>query len=236
MLLSELEIYHSRPIAPTRRIALGSCNLPCDEPPGVGGLLLGAVAARFSADADDDLHADLLGLTHLLEAGRRIPQPRLRHRFQEDRVGLTRSVHRLHRHDDGDLAVSFSAADGSPLQYVLAAIYAAGLVPKDARGRVLATVRRGLAWRGAIGPELLRHLAGRATIGSMSAGSVADPVGWAMGVLGLDPELTGLTRNAVQQGYREALRCAHPDHGGSHDDAAVRIADISEARRILMAT
>ena len=25
----------------------------------------------------------------------RIPQPRLRHRFQQDRVGLTRSVHRL---------------------------------------------------------------------------------------------------------------------------------------------
>jgi len=202
----------------------------------VGGLLLGAVTARFSADADDELHADLLGLTHLLEAGRRIPQPRLRHRFQEDRVGLTRSVHRLHRHDDGDLAVSFSAADGLPLQYVLAAIYAAGMLPKAPRGRVLATVRRGLAWRGAIGPELLRHLAGRATIGSMSAGSVSDPVGWAMGVLGLDPELTGLSRGAVQQGYREALRGAHPDHGASHDDAAARIADISEARRILMAT
>jgi len=236
MLLAELEIYHSRPIAPTRRIALGSCDLPCDEPPGVGGLLLGSVAARFSADADDELHADLLGLTHLLEAGRRIPQPRLRHRFQVDRIGLTRSVHRLHRHDDGGLSVSFSAADGSPLQYVLAAIYAAGMVPKASRGRVLAAVRRGMAWRGPVGPELLRHLAGRATIGSMSAGSVVDPVGWAMRVLGLDPLITGLGRDAIQQGYREALRGAHPDHGANTDDAAVRLADIAEARRILLAT
>ncbi len=236
MLLAELEIYHSRPIAPTRRIALGSCNLPCDDPPGVGGLLLGSVAARFSDGADEELHADLLGLTHLLEAGRRIPQPRLRHRFQVDRVGLTRSTHRIHRHDDGELAVSFSAADGSPLQYVLAAIYAAGMVPKASRGRVLATVRRGLAWRGPIGPELLRHLAGRTAIGSMSAGSLVDPIGWAMKVLGLDPSASGFTRAAVQQGYREALREAHPDHGASHHDAAVRIADISEARRILMST
>jgi len=199
-------------------------------------LLLGSVAARFSADASDELHADLLGLTHLLEAGRRIPQPRLRHRFQVDRVGLTRSTHRLHRHDDGDLAVSFSAADGSPLQYVLAAIYAAGMVPRASRGRVLSTVRRGLAWRGPVGPELLRHLAGRATIGSMSAGSLVDPIGWAMKVLGLDAAKSGFSREAVQQGYREALREAHPDHGASHNDAAVRIADISEARRILMST
>jgi len=70
----------------------------------------------------------------------------------------------------------------------------------------------------------------------MSAGSVVDPVGWAMSVLGLDSELTGLSREVVQQGYRKALRGAHPDHGASHDAAAVRIADIAEARRILMAT
>ena len=29
---------------------------------------------------------------------------------------------------------------------------------------------------------------------------------------------------------------AHPDHGGADDDAAQRIADITEARRILLAS
>jgi len=236
MLLAELEIYHSRPIAPTRRLALGRCTLPCEEPPGAGGILLGAVAARFSSNADDELHADLLALTHRLEAGHRVAQPRLRHRFQDDRVGLTRSVHRLHRHDDGDLAVSFSAADGSPVQYVLAAVYAAGMVRPAARGAVLASVRRGLSWRGTVGVELFRHLAGRPSIGRLSAGSIADPVGWALETLGLNAQSGPPTRESVQHGYREALRHAHPDHGGNHRDAAVRIADISEARRILMAT
>jgi len=236
MLLAELEIYHSRPIAPTRRLALGNCILPCEDPPGAGGLLLGAVAARFSSSADDELHADLLALTHHLEAGRRVPQPRLRHRFQDDRIGLTRSTHRLHRHDNGTLAVSFSAADGSPVQYVLAAVYAAGMVRLAARGAVLVSVRRGLSWGGAIGPELFRHLAGRPSIGRLSAGSIADPVGWALETLGLDSRSGAPTRESVQQGYREALRDAHPDHGGDRRDAAVRIADISEARRILMPT
>jgi hypothetical protein len=39
----------------------------------------------------------------------------------------------------------------------------------------------------------------------------------------------------VQRRFRAALRDAHPDHGGVVDDAAQRIADLSEARRILLA-
>ena len=41
VLLAELEIWHSRPIAPTRRVALGRSLLPVDPPPGFGGILLG---------------------------------------------------------------------------------------------------------------------------------------------------------------------------------------------------
>jgi hypothetical protein len=43
MLLAELEVWHSRPITPTRRVALGHLVLPTDPAPGFGGLLLGAV-------------------------------------------------------------------------------------------------------------------------------------------------------------------------------------------------
>ena len=44
--LAELEIYHSRPFAPTRRLSLGASNLPVDPAPGPGGILLGAVVPR----------------------------------------------------------------------------------------------------------------------------------------------------------------------------------------------
>ena len=41
-------------------------------------------------------------------------------------------------------------------------------------------------------------------------------------------------RKVVQRRFRELLREAHPDHGGATDDAAKRIAELTEARRILL--
>ena len=43
MVVAEVEIYHSRPIAPTRRVSLGKMHLPTDPPPGFGGILLGGI-------------------------------------------------------------------------------------------------------------------------------------------------------------------------------------------------
>jgi hypothetical protein len=234
MLLAELEVCHSRPIAPTRRVSIGRTQLPCDPAPGFGGLLLGGIAARFVMDLDPEVVPDIIALTHELEAGRRIPQPRLRHRFQDDRVGLTRSPHRLHRDLVTDaMRLQFTTHKGAPSQQVLGAVYAAGRVQRSARGEVLAAVRRGLAWTGEIGPALLAHLAGRGR-GTLSSTALADPVGWAMGVLGLSTFEERPDRGTVQRGYRDALLAAHPDHGGDHGHAAQRIADIGEARRILM--
>ncbi|GJM37922.1 MAG: hypothetical protein DHS20C19_12890 [Acidimicrobiales bacterium] len=235
MLLAEIEVCHSRPIAPTRRVAVGNTILPCDPAPGFGGLLLGAVAARFVMDLDPDDVPDIVALTHELEAGRGIPQPRLRHRFQDDRVGLTRSSHRLHRDDETDaMRLQFTTGKGGPSQQVLGAVYAAGLVPKEVRGEVLASIRRGLAWTGDIGPALLAHLAGRGQH-ALSTSAMADPVGWAMRVLGLSALDVRPTKGVVQRGYRDALLAAHPDHGGADADAAQKIAEIGEARRILLA-
>jgi hypothetical protein len=45
MLLAEIEVWHTRPAVPTRRVALGHLVLPVDPAPGFGGLLLGAVVA-----------------------------------------------------------------------------------------------------------------------------------------------------------------------------------------------
>lgn len=236
MLLAEIEVFHSRPIAPTRRVALGNLLLPCDPGPGVGGVLLGAVAARFTPDLDPDMIPDLVSLTHEVEAGRRIPQPRLRHRFQEDRVGLTLSAHRLFRHDeDGELSVTFTDDKGQPGQMVLGAIYAAQTLSPMVRGSVLAAVRRGLAWNGDIGPALLVHLSGRG-LGSLNGDALADPVGWALRTLGFDMDGGTPERSAIQRSFRKSLIDAHPDHGGADDMAAQRIADITEARRILLAS
>ncbi|MDG2027132.1 MAG: hypothetical protein P8J50_08480 [Acidimicrobiales bacterium] len=235
MLLAEIDVYHSRPIAPTRRVAVGYTILPVDPAPGFGGLLLGAVAARFVMDLHPDDMPDIVALTHELEAGRRIPQPRLRHRFQDDRVGLTRSPHRLHRDDDSDaMRLQFTTDKGAPSQHVLGVVYAAGQLERDARGEVMASIRRGLAWTGDIGPALLAHLAGRGH-NTLSSSAMADPIGWAMGILGLSLLDERPSKGVVQRGYRDALLAAHPDHGGDDDDAAQRIADIGEARRILLA-
>ena len=235
MLLAELEVYHSRPIAPTRRVAVGRTTLPCDPAPGYGGLLVGSVVARFGQDIDPGDIPEIVALTHELEAGRRIPQPRLRHRFQDDRVGLTRSVHRLHRDlDDDELRLEFTTDKGAPSQQVLGAVYAAGRLPWPVRGTVLVAIRRGLAWTGEIGTGLLAHLAGRSS-SSLSTTAMADPVGWAMQVLGFSSLEGRPDRGRIQRGYRDALLSAHPDHGGDSDDAARRIADIAEARRILLA-
>ena len=235
MLLAGLEVYHSRPIAPTRRVSIGSMLLPVDPLPGFGGLLLGAIAARFVVDVDPDDVPDFVALTHELEVGRRIAQPRLRHRVQDDRVGLTCSAHRLHRDTRTDrMRLQFTTHKGAPAQQVLGAVYAAGRLGSATRGEVQATLRRGLAWTGDIGPALLTHLAGRGWTG-LSPSAMADPVGWALTVLGLSAIGEHPHRGIVQRGYRDALLAAHPDHGGDDDRAAQRIADIGEARRILLA-
>src|SRR3954463_9363560 len=64
VILAELEVFHSRPIAPTRRVALGVPVLPTAPPPGFGGLLLGGIVAAFIGRVDADLHGDLVRLTH----------------------------------------------------------------------------------------------------------------------------------------------------------------------------
>lgn len=261
MLLAELEIFHSRPVAPTRRLALGRRWLPCGPDlrgPGAGGVLLGAICARFGPELPDELMGDVFTLADELEQGRRIPQPRLRHRLQSDRVGLTRSVQRLHRRG-GRVVSRLDGSRARPGQLVLGAVYAAGSLPSADRAEAMEAVRRGLAWGaardldpvdgGSAGPvradqSFVDHLwrrSGGAGDADRSAsptgvGGDLDPVAWALGVLGFDGDDRLPDRAAVQRGFRDALREAHPDHGGAGTGAAARIADLSEARRILLAS
>jgi hypothetical protein len=232
MLLAELEVFHSRPIAPTRRVALGVAVLPTAPAPGFGGLLLGAVASHFAPSMDPDVLDDLDRLAQQVELGQRVSQPRLRHRLQDDRVGLNRCRHVLIGTGE---ELRFEIDDrGSPDPNVLAAVYAVGKVAAAERPGVMRAVRRGLAWRGELGADFVEYVSeSRAGTATWSTLGGRDPIVWALGVLGLPPEAN--ERRTVQERFRTLLREAHPDHGGASDDAAQRIGELTEARRILLA-
>jgi hypothetical protein len=234
VIVAELEIYHSRPIAPTRRIALGERNLPIDPPPGAGGLLLAGIVAHAAPGVDGELREGLVDLIFELEAGRRVTQPRVRHRFQTDRVGLLRSTHRLVATGQA-LDFEFDDELGRPVQQALGAIYAAASLPYTARRRVLEGIQLGLVWGGDVDQRFISAVMGGRTPSLVALAAWNDPVAWALEVLGLDGD-DRPPRRVIQRRFRQMLREAHPDHGGGSEGAAQRISELAEARRILLAS
>jgi hypothetical protein len=226
MLLAEFEVRHSRPIAPTRRIALGQLFLPADPPPGFGGLLLAAVVGACAARLDDDERDPVDSFLAQVERGTKIVQPRLRHRFQKDTHGLDRSRHRLtgtgehlHLHIDDH---------GAPMPQLLAAIYAAGMLERAARPAVFRLMRRATRWQG----EGDERLVGYLTTERAKALGPGDE-GWALAVLGFMGSREP-TRSEVNRRFRQLVRDAHPDHGAPVEEAGQRIVDLTEAKRILL--
>lgn len=233
MELATLEVYHSRAFAPTRRLALGPAHLPVSPAPGFGGILLGAIVAKNWNDVNPDHVDDLARLTLQLQEGHRVVQPRLRHRLQTDRVGLQLSTFRLLGSGDA-LRFDFHGK-GSPAQHVLGAVYAAGRLDPGPRRSVMDAVRKGMRWHGGTDAGLVSHLAGHARGRSLRADLALDPVAWALGVLVLEANGAGPpSRRVITKQFRHLLRDAHPDHGGESDEAAERIADLTEARSILL--
>jgi curved DNA-binding protein CbpA len=56
-----------------------------------------------------------------------------------------------------------------------------------------------------------------------------------MEVLGLRAGMA-VDRADVQARFRRLVRQAHPDHGGAHVGAAERLAELAEARELLLGT
>jgi len=228
MLLAELEVWHTRPLAPTRRVALGHLILPADPPPGFGGLLLGAVIAAHIDEVDEDLIPDVHRLIGQVELGERIVQPRLRHRFQIDRHGLGRSLHQLHG-DGEELSFQFDSR-GTPMSMVLGAVYAVERLAPTSRLVIAPLLHQAMRWRGPVGPALITHLAGTT---SVPLSALADPRAWAMDVLGFPVGSPTPTRRQLTAKFRQQMRSVHPDHGGDQADAAKAMHDLATARQIL---
>lgn len=230
LLLAELEVWHTRPAVPTRRVALGHMVLPVDPAPGFGGLLLGSIVAAHLDGIDDELIVDVHRLLDEIERGERIVQPRLRHRYQVDRHGLARSHHRL-LGDGDEISLDFDVV-GTDLSQVLGAVYAVERLAAEHRQQIVPVLQKAARWRGPIGPALIAYLAGSQTL---ALEALADPRGWAMDVLGFDPTGKVPSKREVTARFRERMRDVHPDHGGDAVDAAKAMSDLAEARRVLSA-
>ena len=230
MLLAELEIFHSRPVQPTRRISLGHMVLPVDPAPGFGGLLLGAIVAQHLGGVDEDLVGDIHTLINQVGTGEHIVQPRLRHRFQIDRHGLSHSTHRLIGEGD-DISFDFGTV-GTDLAQVLGAVYAVERLALEHRRLILPVMQKAARWRGPIGASMIAHFAGSQTT---TLEALADPRGWAMQIMGFEVTARTPSKREITRAFRTRMRDVHPDHGGAEVDAAKAMSDLSEARRILNA-
>ena len=232
MLLAELEFYHSRKIAPTRRLTLGRSYLPIHPSPGNGSLLLAAVVARYLKQVDFEFHDEYLGILKKVQRGERVGQPRLRHRLQKDKVGLARTRHRLSSLN-GKLRISFDDADTAPEQNVLAAAYVVAEFSYSDRPATMNLLRKAAKWNGEVGEDFLGYLLGQHKNYIVRIGH-KDTATWALHVLGINNPSP--SRSEIKRRFRELLRTAHPDTGDltKNYDAAQRISDLTEARRVLL--
>jgi hypothetical protein len=162
-------------------------------------------------------------------------QPRVRHRFQQDRVGLTLSPQRLVV-EAGVLSFDLEEDLGRPVQLALGALYAAGSLPERLRTPVFEAVRAGLVWGRDVDTRFISHIMNGRKVDPAQHPVWHDPVTWAREVLGLEGDGDGHPdERQVQRRFRSLLRDVHPDHGGVTVEAAGRIAELTEARRILLA-
>jgi hypothetical protein len=159
-----------------------------------------------------------------------VVQPRLLHRYQIDRQGLSRSRHRLV--GDGERLSYEFETNGSALQQVLGAIYSLERLDVLVRHALTPVLHKAMRWRGPLDANFLSYLAGSST---SSITAMTDPRAWALELLGFPAGTVSPTKRDVQRRYRESLRDAHPDHGGSINEAGQRIEQLGEARRVLLA-
>ena len=246
MVLAELLVRHTRRHMPTRRVAIGHAYLPTSGP-AYGAVLLGAVVAECLPELDAE-QADLLPrLIDDARDGLAVPRIGLRYRLQTDTHGLDRSRHRIV--SDGNRIVLELDRHGRPDPQVIGAVMAAAALPPSARSVAFRAIKEAVRRPGEMpeGVDVRRLLLGipggpPPPVGTRGGAAYDDAAGWtgvptdqrwAMEVLGLGHEAL-LDRSDVQARFRRLVRLAHPDHGAERHGAAERVAELTEARSVLL--
>ncbi len=210
-------------------------DLPVDPAPGAGGVLLAGIVAHNAPKVAPELREDLVSVMDTLAAGGRVAQPRVRHRFQIDRVGLTISPQRLVA-EGGTLSFDLEDQLARPVQLTLGAVYAAASLPAPARAVVFEALQSCLVWARPVDNTFITWLMDGSGATLEDLRSWNDPVSWALEILEIESRIDEAPpKRLIQRRFRTLLREAHPDHGGMSDAAASRIAELTEARRILLA-
>jgi hypothetical protein len=246
VLLAELVVRHTRRHMPTRRVALDEVWLPMAGS-AHGASLLAAVVAEHLDALDEEQTDALLPLLDDARHGLSVPRIALRYRLQTDVHGLDRSRHRV-LGEDGRLVIELDV-HGAAVPQLLGAVLAVGALPPTARAAGLRAIRRAVhdGFTPAPGVLVRRVLHGHvwtppAAGATWKRGApprervwagVPPERRWAMEVLRLAPD-GGLVRDDVNRRFRVLLREAHPDHGATSAGAAERIAELTEARHVLL--
>ncbi len=251
MLLAELNVRHTRRHMPTRRVALDGAYLPMSGPEH-GVALLAAVVATNLPAIEDEGRELLARFIYDARRGLSIPRIALRHRLQYDTHGLDRSRHRM-LGEEGKLIVELDI-HGAPTPQILGAVMGAAALHVSSRTIALDAIRKVVEgrWGGLAADVEIRVVAEAmwngirpplAAAGEWRPGAppeellwrgVGPDQRWAMEVLGLRAGMD-VEREEVNRRFRRLLRDAHPDSGGVTEGAATRIAELTEARAILLA-
>jgi hypothetical protein len=256
VLLAELNVRHTRRHMPTRRVAVEHLYLPTSGP-AFGGLLLGAVVAEHLEALDEEQFEALERLVATAKRGAlSVPRIALRYRLQTDTHGLELSRHRIVAADPlqgRNLPVLELDCHGRAAPQVIGAVMAAAELPPTGRQVAFRFVEAAIRAPGELprGFELFRRREARPGAappppGTMGGGTGSGYTGdrdswrgvpadrrWALEVLGFTRAVE-VDRADVQKRFRRLVRLAHPDHGAEHDGAAERMAELSEARELLL--
>jgi hypothetical protein len=248
MLLAELNVRHTRRHMPTRRVALDGMYLPMGGR-GYGPMLLRAVVAEHLDQLDEEQLELLPNLLHDARSGLGVPRLALRYRLQTDTHGLDRSRHRIVVDDElpGSPIVLELDRHGRAVPQLIGAVMAAASLPPGARDAAISAIDAVLRDpRLPDGVAIRRLLEGVPGLQPFAPGTRPDGFGadpwsgipaerrWAMEVLGLRAGMP-VDRADVQARFRRLARLAHPDHGAATAGAAERLAELAEARGLLLA-
>jgi hypothetical protein len=249
-LLAELNVRHTRRHQPTRRVALGDAFLPTSGL-AFGAVLLGGVVAECLSGLDEEQFDALGRFLDDARDGLSVPRIALRYRLQTDTHGLDLSRHRIHGADvehGGHRPRLELDLHGPPASQVVGAVMGAASLPPSGRTIGLRAIVDAVARPGVMpeGLDVTRRFEGIPGVRPPAPGArrgggadnrwsgVPSERRWAMEVLGLGADMD-VDHDDVQHRFRRLVRLAHPDHGAGSAGAAERIAELTEAREVLLA-